>query len=211
MTPPVVDAIFGQLQGPWTIEAAAVGTLERWTWATYLQELEKQNGLAPNTIQVPSKFYGAADLTDYDQERMPAVIAICEAPQGEPEYYASVGYMQTYRLITAVAIENEDEDLGRQYADLYATALQGVMMQQFASDNPTLVQNIRAASSPSAGLPDPDMRLVYVGQCSFDVWVGPTVDPTLGPPYPITDQGAVPVSAIVETENLTVTAESLSS
>ncbi len=209
-----VSVEFGPLIGPWSVEAAAKATVTKWLSATYLQELERQNGLLPGTIAAPSQIYGAADLTAWEQAVMPAVIVVCEDPEGEPEYFQSAGYFQAYLLTVGVVLQAiggsvADEDVARQQAGLYATALMGVMDEQFASDNPTLVQHVKRSGSPSVSLPDPEARLIYLGQVTYDVTVQTNVA-IEGPAAPIPDQGAVPTWPTVASENLTVTPEHLS-
>ena len=158
-----VSQEFGPLLGPWSIESAALASVRTWLSFSYMQELERQNGMLPGTLPPPSQFVGGADLQGFAQETMPAVIVVCQEPEGEPEHYASAGYVQSYRLTAAVVIMNDDEDLARQQASLYATALMGGITQQFASDNP-FVSNIRMTASPSVSLQDEDIRLIYTGQ-----------------------------------------------
>lgn len=207
MPTPTVSAEIGPLIGPWSVEAAATASLAKWI-LTYTQEVERQNSLMPNTLPTVH-VYGAADELDFDQERLPGILVICTKPDGAPERFQSAGYIQPYTLTAAVVVLNDTEDTARQQAGLYAAAMMGVISQQFASDNPGLVSNVRMAESPTVELQDVDERTVYTGQASFRVWVSPTATDMVGPAVPVPDQGVVPTPVTVVTETVTVSSEPL--
>jgi len=181
--------VFGTLTSPYQIEAAALQTLRKWL-PSYLGEVAAQTvstygtgALAQNTIPAPADYWGAADIEKYEGVAMPLVIVVCGDPKGEPERTQSQGYVQAYDLVTAIIINNDDEDTARQHASLYSAALMGVVLNKLAVDWPALVNGVWLTGAPMTELQDPDNRLTYTGQCSFDVYVQLT-GPGNGPGTP---------------------------
>lgn len=205
---PAVSPLFGPLRGPWQVESAAVTSLQKWM-STYLEEVQRQNGLALGVLQKPSLVYGAGDETAWDQSTVPAVIVVCEAPEHEPERYSDSGYTVAYRVTTYAVLQSENEDLARRDAGLYAVALMGVMTQEFAGDNLGLVSDVMMLAAPSVHLQDPDIRLVYTGQCAFDVSISPLVIDTNGPDSPLTPGQTPPLRPTVLTTNPTIVTKPL--
>jgi hypothetical protein len=196
---------FGPIQGPWQLENACIGTVNKWL-GSYLTEVERQNGIPAGDIPRPSATYGTTDLEDFDGERFPSVLVMVGKPEGPPERFASAGYHARYPLTVAVVLMDDDPDLARQWAYLYAQALQGVVGQQFAGDNPGIIEDVFETVSPSAELPDPDLRTLYRGTVTFEVLVGVTVHDDTGPVTPVPDQETLPPEPTVATTNVTVVA-----
>jgi hypothetical protein len=191
-SPPTTAETVGALVGPFTLEGAIVKSLERW-FPTYLPECIRQSGLAggqrpEGTFGPPGAIYGAVDLEEWDQEvedTAAAILVVIEEPDGAPERFESAGYSQDYKLTVGAQFFNDDKHVGRQGASIYIQAAMGIILQQFARDFPDLITEVRMTASPSVILADPDVRLQFTGQVSFEVCVCPVVIDSLGPAEPV--------------------------
>lgn len=205
-----VTPAFGPLQGQHSVEEACVATVEKWM-VTYIREVERQNGVKAGVIEPPATIYGAVDVSEWDDQHMPCAIVAVDPPEGPPVKTASEGYTVGYRVTFAVVSQSsgrsEDAvDTARHLASLYAIALMGAVSQQLADDHPGLVDDVRMVAAPYPMLQDPDERLIYTGQVSFDVFVSPLVKDTIGPNDPIPD-GHTPIPDFqVTSTDLTVAA-----
>lgn len=210
MTTPTVSPIFGPLIAPWNVEQAAVATLQKWLWPSYLEQVELQNGLAYGTVLKPASIQGAPDLDEWRQDETPAVMVVCEEPEGAPERDASIGYAQSYRLTVGVLVvgaEQSEEADARRDAGLYAAAIAGALGQQLASDHPTFISDIAESVSPSVAYADPDIRVEYLGQVQFEIYVCPMMFDDRGPGTPIASQAIPPdVPTVTQPPGLTITA-----
>lgn len=201
------EPVFGQLISQYTIELAAVATLTKWLWPTYIQEVEDQHNVPRGDLPQPGQIYGASDSTVWEGVDSGSIIVVCEQPTGTPERYQSAGYVATYPLQVFAVFMADVEDRARAFANLYASAIAGVIAQQFAKDNPSVVTDVKMTMAPHAIVPDPDVQQIYQGQVEFDVIAGPVVVDTAGPAVPVILNGEAPAWPEVETETLTVTAE----
>lgn len=99
----------------------------------YLAEVERQLGLAAQTILVPpgsASYRGGVDFDTFEQEWQP-VITVAAQPTGEAERYDSDGkYGQWYEIQVAATVTAGDEDSARVLADQYGAALAGLLLQQ---------------------------------------------------------------------------------
>lgn len=174
---------FGTISGPQNVETAAIATLQKWFWPTYLEEAERVSGLGAGTIEPPELIYGVFDEFDFINERMPGVMVACTTPSGEPERY-SLGTGQQYALVVMCVIRNDDRDVARRDAGIYATAANAVILQQLGRDFPHVVSDVWLTMAPTITLPNPDQRLIYVSRVEFDVFVAPIVIDSEGPLAP---------------------------
>jgi hypothetical protein len=209
--PVAVAERVGPLQSPWTLEMAAVETLRKWAWPSYINEVERQNGLAYGSLQrieAPA-IRGAADLTEWMADELPVILVVVDKPTGQPERYHSAGYVATYPMtigvITLAATEDE-EQFARRDASLITAACMGAIGQELATDHPGLVVDMPMAEAPWAEPVDPDLRTEWQGSVMFDVIVNPVFTPTLGLDTPTLPEQAPTDYPEAETTNLTVDA-----
>lgn len=183
----------GPLASPWTVEQAAVQSLQTWMWPSLVEEVERQNGLAYGTlprIEAP-QIRGAADMDEWAQDELPVILVVCLAPEGAPASSNSVGWQQEYALtVGVVTTAVDEEDLARRDASLLTAAAMGVIGNQFATDNPTIVSDLRLTQSPKVEFVDQDatIRLEWVGTVAFSVYVCPVLEQGLGLAEPVTPE-----------------------
>jgi hypothetical protein len=167
------------------LEQAAVATLRKWAWPSYIEEVERQNGLAYGTLQRVEEpaIRGAADLTEWMADELPVILVVVEKPTGEPQRFNSAGYVATYPMtvgaITLAATEDE-EWFARRDASLIIAACMGAIGQELEVDHPGLVVDMPMADAPWADPVDPDLRTEWQGTVTFDVIVNPVFNPMLG-------------------------------
>lgn len=207
--PVAVAEKVGPLLSPWALETGAVATLQTWAWPSYVEEVERQNGLEYGSVQQveQASIRGAGDLDEWMSDELPVILVVCQKPDGKPEAYASNGYVATYILTVGaitIAPAEDEEWLARRDAGLIATACMGAIGQQLATDHPDLVVDVRMDDVPQVRVVDEDIRTEWEGQVTFSVTVAPVLDQTLGMDTP-TVPGGIPTDyPTAETTNLTL-------
>lgn len=209
--PVAVAERVGPLLSPWTLEEAAVATLRKWAWPSYIEEVERQNGLAYGSVQqidAPA-IRGAAALDEWMADELPVILVVVEKPTGTPERFNSAGYVGTYPMtigvITLAATEDE-ERFARRDASLIAAACMGAVGQELEVDHPGLVIDMPMADVPWAEPVDMDVRTVWQGTVTFDVIVNPVFNSTLGLATPTLPEQTPTDYPEATSTNLTVTA-----
>jgi hypothetical protein len=175
----------GPLVSPWTLEEAAVQTLRKWLWPSYVEEVERQNGLAYQTLPEidDPQIRGAAAMDEWMADELPVILVVCEKPVGAPESYHSNGYVARYTMtvgaVTLAATEDE-ERYARRDASLLAAACMGAIGQQLATDHPGMVVDVMMDAAPEVEPVDTDIRTEWQAQVGFEVTVCPVLDDTRG-------------------------------
>lgn len=205
--PVAVAERVGPLLSPWTLEEAAVETLRKWAWPSYIEEVERQNGLAYGSVQevdAPA-IRGAADLTEWMADELPVILVVCEKPTGTPERYASSGYVARYTMTVGavtLAATVDEERYARRDASLIVAACMGAIGQQLSVDHPGLVVEVMMTDAPQVEVIDPDIRTEWEGQVTFEVTVCPVLDDTRGLDTPTPPEDVPTDYPNVETTNL---------
>lgn len=201
--------IFGPLVSEWTIERAAIATLQKWLYPTYIQAIEEQESLMLGTISKPGGIFGASDTTQWDQGLSPAVMVVCDTVDSAPERYQSVGYSQAFTLVLAAIVQDDEPTRGRMHAGLYGAAIMGVIGQQLAGDNPGTISNVVMTAAPKTAPAEEDVETILLTQMTFSVTAAPILVDTAGPLEPVALDGDAPPWPVVTSPGVSVTAEDL--
>lgn len=97
----------------------------------YLAEVERQLGLAPQTLPQPqgsSSYRGGIDFDTFEEEWAPQLMALAE-PVGTAERSHEGVYSSWYEIRVAVLVVDEDEDATRLLADRYGAAVMACVAQ----------------------------------------------------------------------------------
>lgn len=182
-----------RLIAPWNVEQAVLATLATWL-DFYLYRVEEQNGLRAGTLPrppAPESLAGGVDFESWTEDLLPMVIVVCN-PIGEPELNPSVGYSQVFAVDIGTVAGGDDENAARQRAGLYAAAVVGVLLERGSLGG--FSARTRMVGSPRVSLPDPEIRLLALGECSFHLQVDGVASDQTGPtsPTPPTDPSIPP-------------------
>lgn len=201
-------SIIGRLLAPWNVEQTVLGTLTAWL-DLYLHDLERQNDLAAGTIPrppAPESLIGGTDFESWQEDLLPMLIVVVN-PAGNPEINRPDGYSQAYQVDIAAVLTAADERTARMYAGLYAAAAMGVIIQPHGPLD-ELANHTTLTGAPSVALPDPEIRRLARGQCSFSIIVDGIANDDDGPidPLPQQDPSIPPRDAPQVTEvDITIT------
>ncbi len=129
----------GTIVSHWQIEQAVINTLQQpppgGTFPRlvyYLAELERLNGLGPQTLPVPpgaNSWRGGVDNFTFEAEWFP-VVHVVVRPFGAPERMDPGEYMQVYEINVTATVGADDENWARQIAFHYGAAIAKTVMDQ---------------------------------------------------------------------------------
>lgn len=150
---PATDTIYGQVITGYDLEQAVLTHLQTWL-PTCLAEIERQAGLAPQTIPVPpdpdNSFTAGLDFETWQAAYTPQLIVVV-SPVGDPERLTGDGtYQQVFEIQVATVIQADDENTSRQQGQWYGAAVMMALLQhgslgKFSTGNPVALKTVLAA------------------------------------------------------------------
>lgn len=210
---------FGTLVSPWALERAAIATLQSPpTESTtdprlvyYLAELERQMGLAAQTLGQPpgpSSYRGGVDADTIQAEWMPCLHVIV-SPKGKTENLDAETVAATFTVEVAATAGADDEDQARMLAYCYGLAATACLVQRGSFGLDAVVSTMVTAA-PSTRLLDPTVRQVVRATSQLETMVAPIMSrtgPTDWPAAPYIQQS--PTWPEVSEVDITLTGETL--
>jgi hypothetical protein len=184
--------VYGPLVGRDLIERAVLALLQTPPEGSeaplivyYLAEVERQQGLAPQSLPWPpgpSSYRGGVDLQTLMPEWFPLIG--CEAqpvgiPERGPKDGFGYGYGQWFEVKLAATAGNDDEDAARLLAAQYGIALALLIVQHGSLGH--VVGNTVLTASPNIEYLDPEVRQVARSVITFRSYVD-TILTESGPP-----------------------------
>lgn len=146
----------------------------------YLAVVERQQGLAPESIKLPpgpSSYRGGVDVGTGMPEWFP-MLTVNVKPTGLPEA-SGHSYGQWFEIKIYATVGDDDEDAARILADQYGIAIAGLIKQNGALGG--IVNDMRWTGYPDVEIPDPDVRQIVRSVNTFQAYVE-TVLTNTGPP-----------------------------
>lgn len=208
---------FGPSVGPWTIEGAALASLQdppayglsspRLVY--YLADQERQMGLAAQTLPVPpgpSSYRGGVDAGTLQAEWFP-MLHVNVSPMGTPDRPDMLTYGQRWQVTVTATHGDDDPSVARMVAESYGAAV-ALLFTQYGS------LGIGATDTTITQFPRPELlnpvnaRQVCRTTVVFETYTAPVAvkrGPVSWPDDPYTAPGDWPQ---VTTVNVTVDAVS---
>lgn len=186
---------FGNLLVASTFEEAALTTLQTW-FPTYLHEIERQLGLATDTVKPPVYYTNRNSFDASAGEPLPKVVAISPGLLGQP-LVSGKHYRATWRLGIGVAMAAKDEVTANMLVKIYGAAVRGIMLQKQSLGGTPGIQQIVWIDETYDDLPIQDQINLYkAAGVYFTVDVEDVVSKWMGPTTP--DQPTYPDYGQVE-------------
>lgn len=203
------NALFGRLVTRRDVELAAVSFLQTWV-PTYVAELERQGGLAPQTVPLPPdpnlSYRGGLDFDTWEPAWSPVFIVVAQ-PTGAPQRADGAGnYLQTFSLNVGVNFQFSgatmpslgviEEDSARQYADILGMAACAAMLQHGGlgnwADGSFVALETWMTEYPKTSFPFADERRITRCQFTLMSVVQNVVTEAAGPKVPAGNPYASP-------------------
>lgn len=198
------------------ITEATRAVLEAWLPA-YVAEIERQNGLDPEDLPVPTSFVTRTSFAQWDVEAAtPAILIVSPGiinPQiltsglrGEPAGDGQGRWRALWDLTVGAIVSGEDPGEIQEKADLYAAAIRACLLQR--QPLPDVDGRLRWTGEDYEGIPEVESLGVASARVRFECLIPNAVDAHAGP-APGTEPPADPYDPpedwpIVETTHLTV-------
>jgi hypothetical protein len=221
---------FGTIVSRQDVEQAVLTTLQTWI-LTYLAEVERREGLQPQTIPPPGNtfpagpsypstsdaFRGSLDFEHWEAGDLPMLIVVAQ-PVDDAILLGSGKYLQWFEIeVASVCHDPNDQNVARQLADWYGAAVKSLFVQPAGQNLGTRVDNegntvffanrTILTEDPRTNFIDPTVREFAYSQLTIrsliEGIVNESVGPTVVPADPYATPAAIPT---VETTNVTVTA-----
>ncbi len=195
------SSIFGPLVGRGNLEHQVLNTLSTWI-VTYIAEYERQNGLVPRSTPIPpspDSIHGGIDFETFETYLCPELIAVC-TPMGETERHESGRYGEWFSVAVAAVVYGEgSQDATRALADVYGTAIAGILAQQgmfgLQPDGITpFATRTRLFNTAAPAFPNPDVRDVLRTVVVAHTFIADLVSDMEGPLIPPPDPYATPAN-----------------
>lgn len=179
-------SVFGPVVNGSDVEAAAIATFQDW-YPTYLAELERRTGRAPQSLPIPRSYTTAAEFAQQDGAQLPAVIVVSPGTLDAPERFGDGSYAAWWRLEIAVLVTARDKASANDVAKLFAAATRMILLQQSTLGG--LARAIEWAGDSYTDAPADFTSVGAVGGSAFDVLVNGVVTDLAGPKTPDLDPG----------------------
>lgn len=172
----------------------------------YLAEVERQNGLAAQTLPIPpgqNSYRGGVDGDTLMAEWFPMITVIAQ-PSGKANYLDRYTVEQTYSIKILATVGDDDEDTARMISDHYGAAIAKALID-FGSLG-GIATGTRLVDSPSVAPLDSQARQVLRSTVTFETLIAPvftTQTPEVWPASPYATPTDWPA---VQTVDITVTA-----
>ncbi|HXS32250.1 MAG TPA: hypothetical protein VN758_00580 [Solirubrobacterales bacterium] len=122
-------SIVGPLIGGLEVERAALVVLREWL-PTYLKEATDQAGLKPGLIEEVNSWMVLSEVDRWPEANLPAVIVAAPGLIKEPEKDGDGSYSVVWKLEVSVSIAAATGPAARKYAQVYAAAIRGLILQR---------------------------------------------------------------------------------
>lgn len=198
------------------ITEATREVLEAWMPA-YVAEIERQNGLAPEDLEVPGNVTIRTSFAQWDTEAAtPAILIVSQglvSPAildpgiyGEPTSDGEGRWQALWGLTVGAIVSGEDPDAIQEKADLYAAAIRGCLLQR--QPLPGIGASLRWTGETYVGIPEEESLGIASARVGFECRVPLAVEAHAGP-APGTEPPANPYEPpedwpTVETTHLSV-------
>ena len=186
----VASAVINELSLPAVGNDGVTGQASRLTY--YIAEAERQYGLTPRTIQVPSTlgYRVGVDFETYLEEQFPVIIVTAH-PDGGPQALDTNKVIgQDFTVGIAAICNGPDEATATQTADIYGIAITNLIGQRGGLQG--VATNTRFTVYPDVDFPDPDDRAIARCRMTFVTKVAPVLNFHYGPISFAFDQYATP-------------------
>jgi len=179
--------VFGRLIDEGDLEEAVETTVQLWL-PTYLAEVERQKGLAPQTLSLPRSYSTVNEFYKWEEDNLPGIIVVSPGTSPKPPVKEGNGsYRSWYRVGVAVVASGKNRDETRLITKLYSTALLASVMQHQDLGGDLGVEGIAWTGKRNSDVPDEQGRTLGSGQVTFDVEIRDVLNPRLGMLEPAAD------------------------
>lgn len=214
-------SVFGSIIGRNLVEQAVLSLLSTPPSGSsfpliqfYLAEVERQQGLAAQTLPPPpgvDSYRGGLDFDTFEQEWAPVITCVAE-PTGIPERREEGVYGSWYEIRVGAVVTEQDEDTARLLADRYGAALMACLLQNGGlgtrTDFPTgttvpFATRTVLELAPETTFPNPRMRRLQQSTVILRTFVDQIATepgPITFPASPYTTPSAWPTITTVTTQ-----------
>lgn len=123
-----ISPVFKNLFVASTIEQNLLTVLNTW-FPTYLHEIERQLGLAPDSIPAPVHYSNRNSFDATPGEQLPRVVVIAPGLVGSPLQTGGGQYRATWRVGVGVATSAATEVRANLLSKIYGAAVRGIVLQ----------------------------------------------------------------------------------
>lgn len=192
---------FGRIVIADEVRDAVVAHAVAWL-PTYLAELERQRGLAPEAVPRLRSIAKHNELTRWPEEQLPSLLAIAPGISEEPAKQGRGLVTATYVVGLSIVCSARDQESADKLANLYGAALRTLMVQQQVIDG-IPVESVKWLSEEAGEVDDDQDRTLAAVYSIFaiDVVVMDASKGPLGvPAEPYADGGDLPTVQTVTNE-----------
>lgn len=187
------DSIFGQLFDADLLESAVRDKLKLWM-ETYLREIEIQRGLQLGDLVRPKAWLVSEEIDKEWGDKVPAVVVVSPGLAAPPVAEGDGSYASLWRIAVGAVVSAggpNSRDGSRRLLRRYVGLLRDLMLQNknygYVDEDTELFEVRRVAWMDESfdKLNFEDTQTLGIGESVFEVEIGNTVNPRLGPAKPV--------------------------
>lgn len=195
--------IFGSIFTAALLEDAAIEHLKAWM-PTYLAEMERQNGLDPESLPMIRSYTTLNEFDAWEEEQTPAIVVVSPGTIGEPLKEGGGLYRANWALGIGCIVSARDRVSTNRVAKLYGGAIRAAIMQHESMGG--VAEGAEWSSERYDDVPSEASRTLAAAQLLFEVEVRSVLDGSAGPAEPLDDPYTAPADwGEVQTHDVQVT------
>ncbi len=197
-------ALFGPLVSADDVEQATVDTLKLW-FPTYLAEIERRTGRAPESLPAPRAWVTHSRLTQDQGSQLPLGIVISPGTLDTPRRNGDGTYDCWWDVRVAIVCAAKTREESRTLAEIYALAVRGIVVQNSGLGG--AAAGVDWLGEANGAVPDDFAAAGWATESAFKVRTDGVVNDLVGPSDP--DDLDPPDWPEVETAVITIDKEQL--
>ena len=205
-------SVFGNFLDSAVVEEAVQAHLMRWL-NTYLYEIERQKGLAPDFIARPA-FWSTTPNQGFNflgEERTPAVLVMSPGLAGKPSKEGAGSMRASWVVGVGAVVSATTQEDTRRLAGWYAACIRAVMLQKVPTDlHGAVWEGVTWEDEGYDDLPGADARSLASARLLFTVDFRDVVQSRGGPVDPVPhvpESGPYTAPQTVLTPNINLTSK----
>lgn len=173
--------VFGEVLLGSNVEQAVIENLKTW-FPTYVAEVERQEGIDPESIPLPRSYDTVNEFRKWPENQLPAVIVVSPGLAGVPMSEGDGRTRASWAIGIGVVASAKDKRSTNNLAKLYAATVRTLMLQQQSLGGIGMGTSWRHESY--SDIPTDDGRTLGACQVILEVEAGDVVRTKAGLPVP---------------------------
>lgn len=163
------------------VEKAAIDMLRLWM-DTYLNEIERQNGIPPRKLTRPRSYSQRNKFDIWPEDQLPAIVVISPGLAEKPRRLGDGSHTAKWAVAIACIVGAKDEEETRNLAGLYTAAIRALFLQRASLNQ--FAAGVEWLDERYDDMPDDARRSVQSGTVILAVEVDDVVTANAGPVTP---------------------------